>query len=257
MNIKIFVINLDKDTERLDFMLSQFSQHNLEVNRFSAVTPLDLSAAQRDAVDHVRIMQKYHSKFHPWEVACAYSHKTLLEKIVQEKIPYALILEDDVLFDDHFFDYLNFIEKTISEKWRVPWEYLHCNYHIMDNVNLSRFLHETFIRITQSWFAGKFINLLKIPVGIILFVVDYLYAKVASWFGPLALFPIRPYYMAWAYFVTNIGAKKLLDTMNWKIIAPADIIQNIARVRKGLKLRVLFPQLAVQQEKFWSNLAKK
>ena len=59
--------------------------------------------------------------------------------------------------------------------------------------------------------------------------------------------------MAGTYFITQEGARKILETMNNRIIAPADIIQNIAKKEKGLKMRILIPQLSIQDSSFESN----
>lgn len=67
------------------------------------------------------------------------------------------------------------------------------------------------------------------------------------------MYPIRPYSMAGTYFITYEGAKKILKTMDDRIIAPADIIQNIAKKEKGLKIKMLVPQLSVQDLNFGSN----
>jgi hypothetical protein len=59
--------------------------------------------------------------------------------------------------------------------------------------------------------------------------------------------------MAGTYFITHEGAKKILETMNNRIIAPADMIQNIAKKEKALNIRILIPQLSVQDSSFESN----
>ena len=40
------------------------------------------------------------------EIACALSHKRIYERMVEEKIPYVVILEDDVIFDSMFIDFM-------------------------------------------------------------------------------------------------------------------------------------------------------
>ena len=56
----------------------------------------------------------------------------------------------------------------------------------------------------------------------------------------------RPMYLAGCYLVTREGIKKLLDIQN-KIIYPADAIQNVARITKGLRLFHYVPLLAKQR----------
>lgn len=50
------------------------------------------------------------------EIGCALSHLKIYQKIVDENIPYALILEDDAIFDAEFPKYLKEIENFLSQK---------------------------------------------------------------------------------------------------------------------------------------------
>lgn len=252
MSIPIFVINLEKDKGRLDFMVSQFWKFHMSFERFPAVTPDILSKEQLDSVDFSGIKEKYHTNFRPGEIACAYSHKSIMERIVNENISCALVLEDDVVLDEKFFSFVSSLEKKL-ERWEsLGWEYLQCNYHIMDSVNFWRFYHET-IRRMRWWFMDRILLLLKIFAWAWLMWVEYILMLMGKWVWPISILPIRPYSMAGTYFLTHSGAKKILETMQGKILAPADIIQNIARNENNLRLRLLVPQLSVQDGAFESN----
>lgn len=253
MNIQIFVINLDKDTERLHFMESQFQRHHIVFERFSAIFPWKITQDQWDAVDYSGIKEKYAPNFRPWEVACAYSHRAIMEKIVAEDIPVALILEDDVVLDEAFFSFLDSLDKNIHRWIHPKWDYLQCNYHIMDFTNFGRFFGETLRRMKGSWLLSKIALFIKIIAWIWVMVTEYCMMLFWRLFGSLVIYPLRSYSMAGTYFITQEGARKILETMNDRIIAPADIIQNIAKKEKGLKMRILVPQLSVQDLSFESN----
>lgn len=253
MNIQIFVINLDKDTKRLQFMESQFQKNHILFERFSAIFPWKITKDQWDAVDSVGIKQKYTPNFRPWEIACAYSHKAIMEKIVVEDISMTLVLEDDVILDDRFFAFLVSLEENIT-RWEYPkWEYLQCNYHIMDFTNFDRFFWETLRRMKRDWLLQKISLFFKIITWILVMIIEYCMMLFWRLFGSLTIYPIRSYSMAGTYFITQDGARKILETMSNRIIAPADIIQNIAKKEKGLKMRMLVPQLSVQDSIFESN----
>ena len=49
------------------------------------------------------------------EIGCALSHLKIYQKTVDEDIPYALILEDDTVFDTEFPKYLKEIENFLSQ----------------------------------------------------------------------------------------------------------------------------------------------
>lgn len=52
----------------------------------------------------------------------------LAQKIVDENINIAFIMEDDIFFDKKFWNFFKNLEK--NEK--IPYDYLLCNYHIYD-----------------------------------------------------------------------------------------------------------------------------
>ncbi len=234
-------------------MESQFQSHHLSFERVAATFPWKITQEQWNAVDYTGIKQKYASNFRPGEVACAYSHKSIMERIVAENIPLALILEDDVILDESFFTFLVTLDTT-NHGWVPPrWEYLQCNYHIMDFTNFCRFFRETLRRMGEAWLLWKILLSLKAVAWTWLMVIEYCMIFFWKLFGALVIDPIRPYSMAGTYFITHEGAKKILETMNNRIIAPADMIQNIAKKEKALNIRILIPQLSVQDSSFESN----
>ena len=63
--IHCFLINLDKDVDRLSFMEGQFSKVGRTFERFSALTPSNLSADAWQKVDYEGINQTYNTQFRP------------------------------------------------------------------------------------------------------------------------------------------------------------------------------------------------
>ena len=86
--MKVYVINLDKDAERLDFMRAQFRSLNLDFERVSAVL---LNGDQRS-----KLSPQPQTVLSNAEVGCFLSHIKVWTLIVQSGDPYACVFEDDV-----------------------------------------------------------------------------------------------------------------------------------------------------------------
>jgi GR25 family glycosyltransferase involved in LPS biosynthesis len=122
-DLPIFVINLDNDKHRWDFMKSQFEfLKATNVNRFSGtdMRKVDLNTLYKD--DRVSLytkftIQKKHRCDHKQidttgAIGCTLSHYSVWKKIVDENIDMAIIFEDDIRLMSNFFDILN---KEIKE----------------------------------------------------------------------------------------------------------------------------------------------
>lgn len=116
MNIinKIFIINLDKDIQRLDNVYKQFIKYDIKnYERFSGIYGNNLT---NDEINNMttNIGKCIASKS---MIGCGISHIKLWEKIVNDKIDKSLILEDDFIFKE---DFLNKFNKVIEN---APIEY--------------------------------------------------------------------------------------------------------------------------------------
>lgn len=110
--MKIFVINLEQDKSRLESMKVAFLKYNLDFERFPAVNGKSLPRESRyNVYSGIRAWWLRRSLL-PGEIGCALSHIYLYKKIVEEKLPYALILEDDIEISSELKKFLD----DISEK---------------------------------------------------------------------------------------------------------------------------------------------
>lgn len=100
--VPIFLINLDRRTDRLAFMEQQLSKQRLSFTRISAVNGYALSEQQKSQFDLEKFFLLYRRKMVPGEMGCALSHCLIWQNIVANNIPFALILEDDVVLDEDF-----------------------------------------------------------------------------------------------------------------------------------------------------------
>lgn len=95
--MKTFVINLDRNPERLAFMRGQLAGFGLPFERFPAVDGRALSPADRATrFARVRSFIAAKKRLSDAEIGVALSHVGCCRRLVEEDLPYALVLEDDV-----------------------------------------------------------------------------------------------------------------------------------------------------------------
>jgi len=114
-----FCISLFHHTERWNKMLKRFEYFDLSVCRWPAAMYPD------DIID------TFHPDLQKGQRGCAQSHILIWRHIVEHKLDYALILEDDACFDIHWKDKLNRFHLDSSQK----------NWHAIF-LNASEPLHE-------------------------------------------------------------------------------------------------------------------
>ncbi len=247
---RTFVINLDKDRDRLVFMDEQLSGLGIDYHRQSAVLGREYKPGL-DEYDPVLAKREGGHDLLPGEIGCALSHAQVINKIVEEKIPYTLVLEDDVLLPKKFKEIIEFeITKNGS------WEYL-----LFDYVPVG----PSFLR---SWFRGIFVNYKKVEGFGLKINFIFRHAAKAVYIIPMSLFeflrnylrrffpgPViffRPVYFAGAYLVSYEGAKKMHSLIN-PVRYTADQLPNKARVLRGLKFRCYSPLVVSQQKSVFGS----
>jgi glycosyl transferase family 25 len=111
--MKVFVINLDRDVERMKVINARLNELNVEYERVSARDAKLLNLNANDAsVDRFRWWCAVGRPIRPGEIGCALSHYDLYRKIVEP----VCILEDDVIIEDQFIDVLKRVEEWINPK---------------------------------------------------------------------------------------------------------------------------------------------
>ena len=115
--MKIFVISLKRSKDRRKSINRQFSKLGIDFEYIDAVDGRELNdASVRECVN-----DGFYEDFKkmPWltegVVAAALSHRIAYKKIYEQKLPYALILEDDVIFSGEFLSVLKNIEGHLDE----------------------------------------------------------------------------------------------------------------------------------------------
>lgn len=115
--MKTFVINLDKNPERLGFMRAQLERFGLSFERFPAVYGKTLSAAERQTgFSQIRSFIASKKKLSDAEIGVAMSHAGCYRKMVENDVATALIFEDDVRLADSFPETLRRVEAFLDRE---------------------------------------------------------------------------------------------------------------------------------------------
>lgn len=244
-----FVINLDKDTDRMQFMHEQLIRLGIQYQRHNAVLGKDY-LTNLEEYDEKRAVAEGGHALLPGEIGCALSHAQVLEKIVNEKIPFTLVLEDDVSLPKNFKQVL---ENEIAANQK-DWEYLLFDYVVVGLPFLKQWFFGVLLNIQKKWKENKakaiFWTLGAVVKGVYIVPLSLFegfrnsYKKTSP--GPVTFF--RPLYFAGAYLVSLEGAQKLFS-LTKPVVYTADQLPNKARVLKSLKFRGYAPQVVFQQKK--------
>lgn len=97
-DFKVFVINLDRSKKRLINISNQLEKLGIPFERFPAVDGNGI-INQEIYFNKKRFKLECLHDVVPGEVGCSLSHINIWRKIVDSKIPFALVLEDDVDLD--------------------------------------------------------------------------------------------------------------------------------------------------------------
>ena len=109
-----FVINMDRDIERLSHMRKQLARLPYEVVRSHGLTPNEWSQYGLKGFSPIRSFIASRRKMRPGQIGCTYSHLWVYHQILERDLPYALVFEDDVVLDDRFERCVANAEKVVS-----------------------------------------------------------------------------------------------------------------------------------------------
>jgi GR25 family glycosyltransferase involved in LPS biosynthesis len=116
----VYLINMDKDTERLEKVTKECKKFNINFERFCGVDPLKISKKE---------LNKYVSKTCQnicpnGIIGCGISHMKIYEDALKNNYKNILVLEDDVYFDDELYEELNKAMTELPEDYDIL--YLGC-----------------------------------------------------------------------------------------------------------------------------------
>ena len=118
--MKVFAINLASQTEKKAHILNECARHGIDVEIFDAINGKELS--EKELQEQVYDYPACHLT--RGEIGCALSHISIYQRMVEERHPLALILEDDAILGENITSVLQAI-KTIENDDNVqPRAYL-------------------------------------------------------------------------------------------------------------------------------------
>lgn len=137
-DVTTFVINLDRNQDRLDSFLKQYSRCDLSDKQVRRLEAVDGQVIPN--LDHMTTAKAYteiceveksgyrtkHYQLTRGAVGCYLSHLHLYDMIADGKSPYGLIFEDDVDINPDIFKLLNKQLDTIPNDWDVLLLGCHC-----------------------------------------------------------------------------------------------------------------------------------
>ncbi len=117
-NIPTFVISLKESQERRDWISKQLGDMGIEFEFFDAVDGRSLDAQDYQAYNRKKRLRYFGRDMKGGEIGCLLSHKRIYEKIVDNNLEMALILEDDVILKESFVRAIKEISK-IGDKFEI------------------------------------------------------------------------------------------------------------------------------------------
>jgi len=131
-DMKGFIINLDKNPERLKHTLNECEKSGLSnhitVERFPAINGKNTNLEDwltPDAINEIYNVEKMKYRTHHYQltrggVGCFLSHYQLANNLIDDPIyDYYLILEDDITIEPHIYAYITQAMKEAPANWDV------------------------------------------------------------------------------------------------------------------------------------------
>ncbi|MBQ4860276.1 glycosyltransferase family 25 protein [Pseudoalteromonas sp. MMG013] len=115
----IFLINLDQSTQRLKACSDRLNQQSLSFERISGVYGKSLSYDELHRHYSTNLnSKKYHRALSQGEIGCYLSHRKAWQTIVDRKLDYAIVIEDDFKLVGNLHDVFNTI-KNLNFDWQL------------------------------------------------------------------------------------------------------------------------------------------
>ena len=100
---KVYYINLDKSTERRNFMEKQFQELNIPITRISAVYGKELPKSFLKSTKKQHNILTHYPYLNDGEIGLTKTYFNIWKIISEQEEDFSIILEDDALLDKSFF----------------------------------------------------------------------------------------------------------------------------------------------------------
>ncbi|QYJ97545.1 glycosyltransferase family 25 protein [Shewanella alkalitolerans] len=174
LKYKVFVINLARSPERMTHITEQLNRIGVPFERLEGIDGNELTDSDIERVSPAKLVrQNYYRALSKGEVGCSLSHKKAWQKIIDDGLDYAFILEDDIYLEDNFADVVNLMASLPTQEWDF------IKLYPLRKGGLKN------IRNTFDYKGHKFISYHKFPISAV--------AQIVSKKGAQALIKNMPY----------------------------------------------------------------
>lgn len=242
--VRIFVINLKRSAERRRNIESQLAALGLPFEISEGVDALNFSREEYGIYQET-LQEGIHS-LPPGLFGSSWAHIKVYEKIVDQQIPVALILEDDIRISSD-------LVRILGEDWigRPFWEFVHLGYPSASFGQWRQWFLVSWRRTKANPRFGLYFAL-KAPVVSALYLFEIAREFVRKRLRPGPVRFARPLYLGDGYLLTLEGARKLLS-IAYPIRYTGDRLFNQARVKAGLKFYGYCPPVVVPNDDYPSE----
>jgi glycosyl transferase family 25 len=175
-NLPIWLINLERSKDRLEFQEQQFKEHNLTFSRYDAVN------GREDLSKHLEGLKLSHEwpKMSNGQKGCALTHISILKKMVAENIPAVFVMEDDVVLCG---DFCNEFEKFFHND-DLKYDIIYVGNQKREN-EIKQLVNQNMIRLCRPTFCTHGLiytlqgakNILSLVNKVGLYVIDIVYIQ--------------------------------------------------------------------------------
>lgn len=142
---KVYVINLDKDKERLELITTQLNENNIAFERFPAING---STIEKDPS-----FTKFCNTFcTSGTKGCALSHRTLYQIMIDKDYESICVFEDDAILNKDFNEHLQLLFGSIPSDFDIV--YLGNHFYCGDTSKWNQFTTKLFDVRTSEYNTG-------------------------------------------------------------------------------------------------------
>ncbi|XP_022832979.1 glycosyltransferase 25 family member [Spodoptera litura] len=156
---EIYMINLERRTERRELMELSFKELGMDVKHFKAVDGRQLDMNNLKDLG-VTLMPNYEDPYHKrpmkaGEVGCFLSHYYIWEEIAEKRHSIALVLEDDI----HFVPYFrNRLLRLLREIKPLEWDLVYIGRKILQDAEEQYVTEHTTRPLYSYWTLGYLLS---------------------------------------------------------------------------------------------------
>lgn len=110
----MYIINLDRDYDKMDLLKKELDKNNYKYTRFPAIDGQTLSPNDYRLEKY---FGNYKVSYSMGQKCCTLSHLAIWEKILENNTNYNIIIEDDVIIPSHLYKKLDIYLQQLPDDW--------------------------------------------------------------------------------------------------------------------------------------------